>query len=387
MDKQSLNILITTSAWKSAYTAMISLARMGHKVSLLTTDPLEPHIHSKYCARYFISPEENDKVTYLKFLLNLLSTQRFDHLIPISDTVMSYMVEHRAEIEKWTTLILPPHASIDIAIDKRKTMEFAAAHNIPIPETHFPDNFETLVAITKDMPLPFVIKSTGGCGGGGTFVIHSRQDLETCFKGNTEILRKVLIQEYIDSRLLGFMAVCRHGEILDHFAFEVLRHYPERTGVTLNAVTYHSDELYFLAKRLVKTLNWHGNIDLDLLSKNGKPVLLEINPRFSGTTYFAYQCGIDLPKTYIQLLNDDADRLPSGHIPKRNVLYRVLSFEILQVINKKIPKREFLANFFRSDVKYDWSISDPQLLFWQIKRLYWSILSSPKKKVAEARRD
>jgi carbamoylphosphate synthase large subunit len=52
-------------------------------------------------------------------------------------------------------------------------------------------------------------------------------------------------------------------------------------------------------------LNWTGGIDLDLLQrKDGGYVLLEINPRFSGTAVFPFKLGIDLPMGYVNLKGD-----------------------------------------------------------------------------------
>ena len=57
---------------------------------------------------------------------------------------------------------------------------------------------------------------------------------------------------------------------------------------------------------MVRALDWHGAVDFDFLrDATGQYLLLELNPRFSGTINFACKMGVDLPGAYLDLAFDN----------------------------------------------------------------------------------
>jgi len=367
-----MKILVTTASWKSALAVMISLARQGHEISLIGEDPSLAHLHSKYCHQAFISPHERNKEAYINFILDLLSSQKFDLIIPISDSCIEYFSQIREKILTYTKLMIPSKEQVELARNKANTYRFAMDNGIPIPKTFFPKDFQDAGRLAKAMNYPCVVKHPDGTGGNGNVYPKSYSELVTYYRNLTKSPLPV-IQEHIHGRFLGYTAVCNKGEVLASFLFEPIRQYPEKGGITVYAHSLIDEKATAISTDLIKKLQWTGPIDLDyFLLKDGKFLLLEINPRFSGTILFAYHCGIDLPRVYLDMVQGTYSENHSQR--KLNMTYRsIFSEEISSCLENRTHIRSFFSNFLRPRVCYDFSISDPKLLLWQIKNAKWVI--------------
>lgn len=377
---KKLRILITTAHWKAALTCMRSLAKQGHKISLLSSNPHTPALYSKFCSERIITPNEKDKNLYMEFILKLLQKNKKDVLIPISDLDIEYFNEMRDDICKYTTMLISSKESIDITRNKDKTYRFAQAHNFPIPTTYFPQNISDVEEISKHISYPCVIKKAKGSGGNGNSYMYSKEDLLTFYRSSFKDGESPMMQEFVHGKFCGFAAVCNEGELNEYFMFEVLRQYPESGGVTVYARSFHDSQVLKLSAKLIKKLLWTGPIDLDLFISDNSCVLIEINPRFSGTTQFAYSCGVDLPNKYLDIICGNKSKIrPSVYA--KGVYYRALfPEEVNSCIKNKKNIPSFFVNFLKANTHYDFSCSDPKLLFWQLKEAKWTLSYTRKPK-------
>lgn len=370
---KKLRILITTAHWKAALTCMRSLARQGHSISLMSSSPHTPALYSKFCSERIITPDEKDKRPYMEFILKLLQKNKYDVLVPISDLNIEYFNEMRDDICKYATMLISSKESIDIARNKDKTYRFAQAHDFPIPATYFPQNISDVEEISKHISYPCVTKKTKGSGGNGNSYIYSKNNLLAFYRSSFKDGESPMIQEFVHGKFCGFTAVCNEGELIEYFMFEVLRQYPESGGVTVYARSFHDSQVLKLSAKLIKKLLWTSPIDLDLFISDNSCVLVEINPRFSGTTQFAYSCGVDLPKIYLDIIYGKTfGRQPSTYA--RGAYYRALfPEEVNSCIKNTKHILGFFVNFLKINTRYDFSYSDPILLLWQLKEAKWSL--------------
>lgn len=368
-----MKILVTSAHWKGALTTMRSLSRLGHKITLIASSPAQPNLHSKYCFKRVISPKEEDRGEYARFLLEHITTNDYDLLVPISDLAVETVSEHRDTINPYVHLVLSSKEQIDLALNKDRMYQFCLDNGIPIPKTFFPKNIEDVRKIADEITFPCVIKETRGFGGKGIIYAQSREELISFFEARKNIPWPV-VQEFVDGKFCGFTAVCRDGGILGYFAFEVLRQYPEGTGVTVYARSINNPEQFENCARVIKKVGWTGAIDLDyFVTRTNEYFLLEINPRFSGTIQFAYNCGVDLPGCYLALcLNNETLR---NYVQKSypRMFYRaVFPEELYSCLKNKRYFGDFFLNFFRPNCTYDCSFFDPNLLIWQMKHAKWN---------------
>lgn len=375
-----MNILITTAEWKSALTCMRSLAKDGHKISLISSDQHTPSLYSKFCSEKIISPYENRKEEYLKFILSLIRKNRFDLLIPISDLCNEYFSDIQDALSKYVKILLPSKEAMEITRNKDKTYRFAYENNIPIPKTYFLNNLAEVEILAKEICFPCVIKESKGTGGSGNTYVNNKEEL-TLFFGNLSKNPKnwPVVQEFVQGRSCGFTAVCNKGNIVNFFMFELLRQFPKKGGITVYARSIFDVKAFEASKDLVKKLLWTGPIDLDFfIVKNRGPLLLEINPRFSGTIQFAYSCGVDLPLKYLELILGRKS-IAKQKKYKTGVYYRnVFPEEIKSCIENKKYIPGFFINFLNPNMRYDFSLADHNLLLWQLRNIKWEFLDKIK---------
>lgn len=82
------------------------------------------------------------------------------------------------QLERMGVTVLNGSTSIEISRDKLQTMQFLAAHGLPIPKTllaRFPFNIETL---EKELSYPVILKKSSGSQGKGIIKVSSSEQLE-----------------------------------------------------------------------------------------------------------------------------------------------------------------------------------------------------------------
>ncbi len=368
-----MKILVTSASWKAALTVLESLGKQGHTISLIDSDPYSAGFYSKYCYEGLVSPDERDKERYITYILNIIKTNPYNLLIPISDLTTEYFSERREEITKYVKMLLPPKELIDLARNKDKTYRFALDHDIVIPATYFPSSLAEVTNLAQKDIFPCIVKKAKGTANKGNTYIRHKQELigqYTSLDSNDE---RPVIQEFVDGDIYGFAAVCQEGEIIDCFMFRANQEYA-LAGTAPYSHSVWEEKFFEVAKRAVKILNWTGVIDLDYIKdKNGEYRLLEINPRFSGTSYFAYKCGVDLPVRYCELVTNNSRRETFQRTRYRaGLTFRcIFPQEVMFCLKNEMYFFNFFKNFFNFRIIMDLNFTDPQLVFWLIKHTWW----------------
>lgn len=372
-----MNILLTTAEWKGTLACMRSLARLGHRVVLLSKSKFTPHIHSKYCKESIITPREEEREVYINFLFEVLKKNKFDLVVPMSDMTVEYFSEMRNEIFKYTKLILPKKESVDIASRKDMTYRFALENKISIPKTFFPQNMEDVKKISNDSIYPCYIKYSKGAGGLGNRLALNKESLLFTFTNLKNIQDWPVIQVFAKGRYGNFVGVCDQGEIISYFIYESIRQYPEKSGPNVYSLSFYDEDALKFSLKIVKALNWTGPINFDfIMKKNNEILLIDINPRFPGSLQAASGSGVDLPSKLLEIVDGRAKKCLKKNY-RENVLYRAVFLqEIHSCIENKKYFFNFFINFFRLNTCYDFSIFDYRLLWWQLKQAKWMIEES-----------
>ncbi len=368
-----MKILVTSGAWQASLACIQSLGRAGHEVYLIDQDPNLATAHSKYCRGQILSPSEKDEIPYTNFLLDFVKKSHFDVLIPISDYCAQYCAKNRATLDQHVRLLLPPAEILNIATNKAKTYAFAIEHKIPIPKTYFPADLNEVLELSKEKIYPAMVKIPNSRASKGVFGVDSQQGLVDLFRTNDFEGQWPVIQEFVAGKLFGVSAVAHEGRVLGHYMFYADSHrFQGGTPPVIVSVT--DPQLLAQAKQLIAALRWTGAIDLDyLMKKDHEYVLLEINPRFSGSLNFAYRLGADLPLMYYRLAMEGPKAEFKQHPYKEGIRFRtVFPAEIVWCYKNPEYRQTFLKNFLHNmNSKTNIYWDDPKLLWWQIKETRW----------------
>ena len=248
--------------------------------------------------------------------------------------------------------------------DKAKTIKIAMGNGIPCPKTYFVDDIEE---IRKDeIEFPVVIKPRESSGARGIVYVNSLEELMREYKKVKKRYGAPLIQEYIPHNG-GHYSVCalfnQDSEPRAIFVYKELRQYPITGGPATFSVSVEKTDVLKYAIKLLKAMKWYGVAHLDFLidSRDKKPKLLEVNPRFWSSLELAILSGVDFPYLlYKMALDGDVETVTKY---ETGIKLRFLVGDILWLLgtkNKLKALPEFLK-FMDGSIGYAiWSLDDPK---------------------------
>ena len=203
---------------------------------------------------------------------------------------------------------------IDICFDKFKTFGFLMDHSILSPRTY--SSIESLhrAIERKEIQFPITIKPRWGSASIGINFAENIEELLLYKKileiqlsksilnivSTQDIDQAILFQEKIPGKEYGLDIL---NDFSGNFVTCVIREkIAMRAGETDKAVIIESPELFNIGKEIATNLRHIGTLDCDVLEKDGKFYVLELNPRFGGGYPFSYEAGVDIPDAYIKWL-------------------------------------------------------------------------------------
>ncbi|MGZ4112873.1 MAG: hypothetical protein ACXVP5_10610, partial [Tumebacillaceae bacterium] len=102
-------ILVTDGLLRKSLSLTRSLGKQGHEVWTADRTRFTPSAFSKYCAGALVHPDPaQHPESYAVWLLQTLSSRKFDLFIPSDDHALEVAFEHRDETEALTKCVLPP---------------------------------------------------------------------------------------------------------------------------------------------------------------------------------------------------------------------------------------------------------------------------------------
>jgi len=220
-----------------------------------------------------------------------------------------------------TKALLPENESLSIALDKRRTCEFASKLGIPIPRTVIIESLLSLPAV-KQYPVVLKPKQSAMVVQGNMVTVAPK-----IVKDEVErlaVLQKwlpympVLEQEYVGGFGVGVELLFDHGHKVWHFMHERIHEYPLTGGAsTYRRSIQPKKELLDVAERLFTALQWHGVAMVEFkIVRDGSFYLIEINPRLWGSLALSIDAGVNFPLgLWMSANNEPLPPQPSYKVP------------------------------------------------------------------------
>ncbi len=144
-----------------------------------------------------------------------------------------------------------------------------------------------LVSDSNQGDYPLIMKSRTGSGSKANFIIYDKADLMFYAKKYPDFL----FQEYIrgeDSEYTCGLFRSSKGEIRTIILKRKLM-----GGFTASGAVIENDTINQLLQKVADELNLTGSINVQLKFVQGRPLIFEINPRFSSTVHFRHLLGFE----------------------------------------------------------------------------------------------
>lgn len=292
---------ITDGHWRKTLAAVRALGQERLRVAVGESTALSMAGFSKYCRRRVVYPSAlSTPDDFVSFLSDLISRHPCRLLLPMEDETVHLLSQHRDRFSRWTYLPVPATEKLEAARDKARVITLAQRLGVPVPRTwliHDPDQIDGLV---DDLPFPVVVKPRIGSGAVGVAYVPDRRAFREQYLAVHRRFPFPMVQETIPREGPGYGAsflMDEAGRVKASFVHKRLREYPVSGGASTLRVSVRHDEIYESALSLLKALDWFGvaMVEFKIDPRDGRPKLMEINPRFWGSLALAVHAGVNFP--------------------------------------------------------------------------------------------
>jgi len=302
----SARILVTDGHQRSTLAVVRSLGRAGLDVTVVEDRlPCLASV-SRYCARGLVAPSPvGTPGAFVDFLTDEVRRSPYDLLIPMTDVTSILVAEHADRLTPHVRVPLVPWERFSRALDKEYLIRLAGRLNVPAPRTWFVESLEELRPIEGELSFPVVLKPRRSKYLAANAWISEPVTYADSFAELRRRLKVVhpavplpMIQERVTGPGCGAFLLCDHGRSKAVFFHRRLREKPPSGGVSVLRESIPVDrQMRAYAEALLSALEWHGvaMVEFKVDVRDGRPLLMEINPRFWGSLQLAIDAGVDFP--------------------------------------------------------------------------------------------
>lgn len=307
-DFTQLKVLVMDGGGKQTLAMVRGLKEIGCYVAVLCGSKLDTCYASnrpdeKILNRHLADRDEQT----LAFLLDLVSTGKYDVLMPIGELSTNFVTAHEDEFKQHVKLACAPREVYIRAFNKQTTFEQAMKSGVPCPYTRRSD--QDIEEYLSSCRFPIIIKPRQGLGSIGFHKFDKPEDFWPYMRGKGLDPDDYVVQEFVEfeNRIGTNLFVDREGNICTSYAVDVYRWFPIDAGAGVLIVTIDAHEVLAYAGKLLKDLGWQGfaNVAFMVDKKTGEPRLLEINGRIPASVKMAYMCGCNVSRQFLEMCYDE----------------------------------------------------------------------------------
>lgn len=225
-----------------------------------------------------------------------------------ADDEVELISEERDRLAQGFRFILPPHELVRDLLDKERFRDLAVRERLPVPPSKILSPLVESPPTDLGLAYPLVLKPVPYrdkswyrmIAVSKVLRIEEPQALSALWDRLAATGLRFLAQEIIsgpETRIASYhVYVDSRGKVRGEFTGRKVRTFPLEFGRTTALETTDDPELVRLGREIVERLRWQGVAKLDFKrDSQGRPWLLEVNPRFSLWMHVGAMAGVNLP--------------------------------------------------------------------------------------------
>ncbi|MES1254637.1 MAG: ATP-grasp domain-containing protein [Acidobacteriota bacterium] len=285
------SVLITAASRRvglvTAFRRALAECEGGGRVIVTDVNPLSPAVH--VADRAYRVPLSSDP-GYIDEIVAISRAEGVGLIVPtIDDELTCFANAVPLFAAAQIRVVVSPAETTALCNDKLALCRALVARGVAAATSCLP----------TDLPVaprfPLFVKPRYGRGGVGAFAIRTARELEF-FRDYVE---EPVVQEYLDGPEYTIDMLC-------DFSGQVLSVVPRervviRAGVIDRGRTVKDRRLFDLALACARVVPFVGPVNIQCRVVEGRPVVFEINPRFSGGIPLTIAAGADFPRMLLQL--------------------------------------------------------------------------------------
>lgn len=258
-----------------------------------------PLIDKIYCVKNL------QKRKYISNVIKICKENKIDFLIPYSDFEAKTISQFKSLFARLKIKLLVNNKKIiDVISNKYLTYKYLKKKGIRVPKFKFAKNLNELKKGLKELDypnFPIVIKPISGIGGRGVYILNGKKEKLEKWIGKGKREKKFDNKKIFSKKIFNYgpliimEALKTPAYDVDSFVYDKKQLIIVRKRINPSGLPYKGNyliknkKIQNYCKKIVKVLKVKNLVDLDLLtSKKGEPMLLEINPRPSGSAVISH---------------------------------------------------------------------------------------------------
>lgn len=299
-----------------------SLKEAGYIVVGLDSDPLAPGLYQCDIAKYVPPTYSN---VFLARLVDVCVKERVNVLFPVTDDSVLLLSKNVDLLNKNSIgNLLPPNKIVELVINKHNLYNALEIANVPVAKFKLPKSKDDVEKFVERIGLPVCFKKTFGSRGQGFVKVDI---LKNALKEYEHDPQRIVC-EFLPGTEYEVEAVYDENGRLVTMSPRKKLEYRLELGLTLKSVTINSVELCKLVEETINAIGgWVGPCSVELKeSYDGKPKIIEMNPRFVTPTYLLTAAGVNMPEISTKLaLKETINNIKTQNSAREGVyLTRVL---------------------------------------------------------------
>ncbi len=275
-----MNILVTAVGSELAFSVIKALKLVNLPLKLYSSDINSEVVGKFWCDKFFQVPLAKNEAAYIQKLKDIVKTEGINAIIPTNDVEILTLSRYKEEFQNSCNCLIIINASEEVErfSDKWLSYLWFDENKIPCPKTYLIKDLINQESNLSDLTFPMVLKPRIGGGSRLIFRINSTEELLRY----SIVMPNHILQEYLypdNEEYTAGVYRTRKDEV-----FVIILKRTLKFGMTNAAETvFDSDLENFVRTSILKT-NLSGSVNIQFRLTDQGPKVLEINPRFSGTS-------------------------------------------------------------------------------------------------------
>jgi predicted ATP-grasp superfamily ATP-dependent carboligase len=315
---EPLDALVLDAGSRGGLAVARSLGRGGYEIAVATKGRATRHARE-----HAVLPGVSADVDrFVAELTAWLQARGADVVLTSTDGGVAALSHARERIERTSAVGLASSAALSVAQSKSKTLARASALGVPVPRSVRVERPDDVLPAVQEVGMPCVIKPDRSWTGRRTRNERVRSvfvgDMKTARRAADRLLlpdATALVQEFAPGSRGAIMLFRSAGRVCARFAMSVSRTWPPLGGnsVMRTSVRLPEDCLHH-AERLVNDVGLDGYSEIEFRRDiDGRPLLMEINPRFSQSVELALRSGVDFAGMQVEWARGGRVPEPGGY--------------------------------------------------------------------------
>lgn len=274
------NILVTGAGALLGQGILRLLQVSNFDKKIFTADP-DPRSTGHWLGDYAITIPKVNEQGYIDAIKNIVIKHKIDAVLVGTDVELPILAKHKKSfLELYNCkIIVSSEEVVNIANDKFLTASFLEKNNFPFPFSVMANSKDKLIEIEQKLGFPLFAKPFDGARSLGIMKIENKEQLMNIFDPNSNLV----VQQFLSENDGEFTSGC---VVIDGKCKAIVTLKRDlRDGNTYRA--YIDEQTNKYDKYIIpiaEKLNPDGPVNFQFRIFDGKPIIFEINGRFSGTT-------------------------------------------------------------------------------------------------------